>query len=430
MSPQARWEYMKSVHERYQTANGRKEKGLILTEFSKTYKCHRKSALRILNSAPPGERRPARHPRGSAYDSPRLMTIIEGIWKASQHAWGQRLKALIPDWLPEIRQQFKTTAEEERLLLSISGPTLDRKLAPKKSLLRRRIYGTTRPGRFLKHHIPIRTDNWRVDRPGYMEVDLVSHSGDCAEGDFAHSLNMTDIHTGWVERRCVLGKGQVGVQQAIDAIRRELPFPLLGIDSDNGSEFINDHLWRYSQGDAATARAAIQFTRGRPYKKDDNAHIEQKNWTHVRKLLGYCRYDTREVLQLINELYRQELRWFQNLFLPSQKLQSKERVGSKLRRRYDAPRTPLARVIASGNADPARLAQLRAWRQELNPFALSKAVDAQLDRIWAMRSKAPKPAWLTPTRKHAPENFEIRLNRGSFGTYERLLKREQRLQTW
>ena len=225
-------------------------------------------------------------------------------------------------------------------MLRISPRQIDRRLAAQRRQLRKRLYGRTKPGTLLKHHIPLKTDRWDVAVPGFTEIDLVAHCGNCGDGEFVHSLNLTDIHTTWVETRAVLGKGQVAVQTALEEIRQALPFRLRGIDSDNGSEFINEHLWDYCQAQE------IQFTRGRPYKKDDNAHIEQKNWTHVRKLLGYVRYDTPAALAAIQTLYRGELRLFQNLFLPSVKLVRKERVGARVRRRYDAPQTPLDRVLA------------------------------------------------------------------------------------
>ena len=191
------------------------------------------------------------------------------------------------------------------------------------------MYGRTKPGYLLKHHIPVKTDRWDVQSPGFTEVDLVSHSGNSASGEFAHTLNVTDIHTTWTESRAVLGRGEEAVQRALNEIAEVLPFRLLGVDSDNGSEFINWHLKSWCE------QKEIQLTRGRPYKKDDNAHIEQKNWTHVRKLLGWERYDTHEAVEAINDLYRHELRLWLNLFLPSVKLLKKMRVGSKVRRVYE-----------------------------------------------------------------------------------------------
>jgi hypothetical protein len=429
MSPLAKWEYMKTVYERYHLLKTSKaDKGRILDEFCKTYRCHRKHALRLLNGPKPGDARPARAPRTSPYADHRFLEILEATWAASGYLCGQRLKPAISLWLPAIRERFALSAQEEQLMLNISAPTIDRRLKPKKFVLRRRIYGATRPGLLLKHQIPIKTDSWDVDRPGFMEVDLVSHSGDCAEGLFAHTLNLTDIFTGWVERRCVLGKGQAGICQAIDDVRRELPFALLGLDSDNGSEFINAHLLKYCQ-----TKPKIQFTRGRPYKKDDNAHIEQKNWTHVRKLLGYARYDTQQVLGAINNLYRGELRLFQNLFQPSVRLVTKTRVGSKLKRRYDAPATPLDRVTRHPLAIRDRSAQLVSARRQLDPFALSAAIESELNRIWLMRTKAPKPAWLSPSPLTRPPCYKRHPMSGPlhepvapspFEHYERLSARE------
>jgi transposase InsO family protein len=255
-------------------------------------------------------------------------------------------------------------------------------------------YGRTKPGTLLKHHIPLRTDRWDVTVPGFSEIDLVAHCGESGDGEFAHSLNLTDIHTTWVETRAVLGRGQHAVQQALEAMRQTLPFRLQGIDSDNGSEFINAHLVRYCQ------HHAIQFTRGRPYKKDDNAHIEQKNWTHVRKLVGYLRYDSPETVAALNALYQQELRLFQNLFLPSVKLVRKTRVGARIQRVYDRPQTPFERVQACPEANPVRVAHLQHLRATLDPFALAEAIDVQLARLAALahhRAAPRMPAARTPT---------------------------------
>jgi hypothetical protein len=244
----------------------------------------------------------------------------------------------------------------------------------------------------LKHHIPLKTDHWDVQVPGFTEIDLVSHSGNSAVGDYCYSLNLTDIHTGWAETRAVLGKGQEGVRRALEEIRQALPFALRGLDSDNGSEFINDHLYRYCRG------REIQFTRGRPYKKDDNAHIEQKNWTHVRRILGYVRYDSEAAREAIKDLYEKELRLFQNLFLPSVKLEKKERIGSRLRRRHEAPQTPFQRVLASPGAEAQRAAELQRRRETLDPFQLSLTIQAKLERIFALSAEAVRAVKSLPGR--------------------------------
>jgi hypothetical protein len=255
-----------------------------------------------------------------------VIQVLAAIWRAAGYPWSVRLQALLPLWLPWARTRFRLRPPLEQQLLRLSPRQMDRRLAPYKQPVQRGLYGRTKPGALLKHHIPLRTDRWDVTVPGFTEVDLVAHSGESGDGEFLHSLNLTDIHTTWVETRAVLGRGQARVAAALAEMRQALPFRLQGIDSDNGSEFINAHLYRYCQAEA------IQFTRGRPYKKDDNAQVEQKNWTHVRKLMGYVRYDSPEACTAMNALYRTELRLFQNLFLPSVKLVRKVRAGSRVRR--------------------------------------------------------------------------------------------------
>jgi hypothetical protein len=338
----------------------------------------RKHAIRLLNG-PPLAAKPVRKRcrRDVTYGS-RMASILRAVWEAADYPWSVRLKALLPEWMTWMHRRFRFTPEIERQLLQISPRSIDRRLRSEKRKLRQRLYGRTKPGTLLKHHIPLKTDHWDVHVPGFTEIDLVSHSGNSASGDFCYSLNLTDIHTGWTETRAVLGKSQEAVRGALEEIRQALPFPLRGIDSDNGSEFINDHLFRYCRA------RVIQFTRGRPYKKDDNAHIEQKNWTHVRRLLGYVRYDSEAAREAINDLYRNELCLFQNVFLPSVKLARKERVGSRLRRRYEAPQTPFQRVTPSPVADRERVAELQRRRGTLDPFQLSATIQAKLEGIFQL----------------------------------------------
>jgi len=307
------------------------------------------------------------------------------IWKAAGCPWSVRLKALLATWLPHARRHVAISVQTEERLRTMSPRQMDRCLQPYRQAWRRRLYGRTKPGALLKHHIPLKTDRWDVQEPGFTEIDLVSHSGDCADGDFVHSLNLTDIDTTWVDTRAVLGKSQVRVQEALAALRADLPFDLRGIDSDNGSEFINAHLLAYCRAEG------IQFTRGRPYKKDDNAHIEQKNWTHVRKLIGYDRYDTAPAVEAMNRLYA-DLRLLQNLFLPSVKLVTKTRVGARLRRRYDAPQTPLDRLLTRGTGEPARVAALVRRRAQLDPFALAQRIDRQLAQLSRLANRRSRPA--------------------------------------
>jgi len=279
----------------------------MLDEFCLTTGYNRKYAIRLLNGPPPGRRR-ERRPRGRR---PRygkqVISLLTAVWEAAGYPWSVLLKALLPNWMPWIRKRYRVSAEVEKQLLEMSARQMDRRLQGKKREQKKKMYGRTKSGALLKHHIPVKTDSWDVKIPGFSEIDLVSHSGNSAEGEFAHTLNLTDIDSGWTESQALMGKSEVAVQQALDEIREDLPFRLLGVDSDNGSEFINWHLKRWCD------QRQIQLTRGRPYKKDDNAHIEQKNWTHVRKLLGWDRYDSWAAVEAINDVYRQELRLWMNL---------------------------------------------------------------------------------------------------------------------
>jgi len=387
MGSKARWEYFRAIYQRYQKAE-RKVKQAMLNEFCCNAGYHRKYAIRLLNGSPPGRQRvPAVRPRRCRYGA-QAVSILAAVWEAAGYPWSVRLKALLPNWMPWIRRRYQLSAKIERQLLGISARQIDRRLRAKKTQQQRRLYGRTKPGLLLKHQIPIQTDNWAVDRAGFTEVDLVSHSGNSADGEFAHTLNVTDIHTTWTESRAVLGKGQSGVKAALDEVQNALPFRLLGLDSDNGSEFINWHVKAWCDNQQ------IQLTRGRPYKKDDNAHVEQKNWTHVRKLLGWDRYDSPRAVEAMNDLYRHELRWWLNLFLPSVKLQKKIRVGSKLRRVYGPPQTPWERVLACAQADPDRMAELQRLRDRLDPFRLARVIEQKLERIYALTNRrlSPKPA--------------------------------------
>lgn len=382
MSPGSRRELLVSVYAQYRKA-GRREKALILNSFCAATGYHRKYAIHLLSHPP--EPKPKRR-RGHAprYGSP-VVRVLSKVWEAAGYPWSVRLKALLPLWLPWIRQRLKISPELEQQLLAMSPRTMDRRLRPLKQRLGRRLYGRTKPGSLLKHQIPVQTSSWAEARPGFTEIDLVSHSGNAASGEFLHSLNVTDLATTWVETRAVLGKGQSGIVQALTEISQALPFSLKGVDSDNGSEFINQHLMRFCR------QRDIQFTRSRPYKKDDNAHIEQKNWTHVRKLLGWDRYDSPSALEALNDLYRNELRLMMNLYQPTVKLENKVRVGSRLRRRYSPAQTPLDRLLTHTEVELHQAKQLRKLRETLDPFQLSKAIERKLQRIYQLANSPLSP---------------------------------------
>ena len=384
MSRQAKWEYLQSIHARYQQAS-KAEKALILNEFCRVCGCHRKHAIRKLNGPLP-RALPAQRPHARATRYGKACRVTpQAVWEAAGYPWSVRLKALLALWLPWIQKRYGLKPAAAAELLAISPRQMDRVLAAHKRKLSKRIYGRTKPGTLLKHHIPIRADNWDITRPGFVELDLVSHSGNSADGEFIYALNLTDIYSGWVETRALMGKGQRGVVRALDELVSALPFVLCAIDCDNGSEFINRQLVAYCKAHQ------VQFTRGRPYKKDDNAHIEQKNWTHVRKLLGWERYDSPRALNAMNDFYRYEWRWMMNLFQPCVKLVKKVRVGSRLTRRYDAAQTPLDRLLAYQEHSHPLLQDLKQSRALRNPFTLAKSLDEQLAHIWTLANQRLSP---------------------------------------
>lgn len=389
---------MRDMQARYRVAYGRNQKKRILSQVSETLRCHRKHAGRLMRGRPPAVEGPLRR-REPVYPE-RLIRVLASVWEAAQYAWSVRLKALLPLWMPKIRERWPLTPLERRQLLKMSPATMDRRLAPRRRELGRKIYGQTKPGRWLRQTIPIQTDSSNVKEPGWIEADTVSHSGPSAAGLFAYTLDLTDLFSGWVELYAILGKPAEKIVAASEEIRRAFPFELKGMDTDNGEEFINYDLDRYCR------RTGVKRFRSRPYKKDDQAHVEQKNGTHVRRVLGWHRYDTQEAVDAMNELYRNEWRLLSNLFLPSVKLDYKTRRGSKIKRVYHDAQTPLDRLLESGQGDRAKLEALRQLRERLDPFELSKIVDRKLQAIWKLAAGdriKPAPTLYVPVQSQWEE---------------------------
>jgi hypothetical protein len=384
----------------------------MLEEFCKVCGYNRKYAIWLLKRPLSQAKAPRHRTKRSVTYSQAAITTLAKVWEASGYLCSQRLKAALPQWLSWAKKHFAISPELEKQLLAISARQMDRRLFPHKRTVKRRIYGTTRPGSLLKHMIPVKTEHWDVTLAGYLEIDLVSHSGASAAGEFLYTLDCVDIATGWVERQAVMGKGQHGIVEALRQIEQRLPFRLRGIDSDNGSEFINAHLFNFCQ--QRPKDQSVQFTRSRPYKKDDNAHVEQKNWTHVRKLLGWQRYDTTEALERINTLY-EKLRIFQNLFQPSMKLSRKIRKGSRVMRRYDQPATPLERVLQSA-AKTSQLQALKSMAKNTDPFELSRHIDRQLDCLYNLKAQQNPLRERTPLSKPRPVPDKPSLPRPKVGS--------------
>jgi hypothetical protein len=334
--------------------------------------------------------------------------VLERLWVASDQLCGKRLQAALASWLPHYEGEYGELAPAVRLALeTISAASIDRLLQPARAKLQCKGRGGTKPGRWLKNQIPIKTDQWDEKRPGFMEADTVAHCGDSLEGNFIWSLVFTDIATGWTEMRAVWNKGADGIIAQIRAIEKSLPFVLLGFDCDNGSEFLNHHLWRHF-----TERPhPVQFTRSRPYHKNDNAHVEQKNWTHVRCLLGYARLEKLTLVERINRLYRGAWQRFHNHFCPSVKLLEKRREGARIIKRHDKPKTPYQRLLESGALDQAAEARLQQAHARLNPFELKRQIDTALRAIQRgpsqrARSVAAVPG-ASPLRSEAPSTAAV-----------------------
>lgn len=375
MSHKERIAYLEAIRKRYRRSS-RKNKKLILDEFCAVCGFNRKYAIRILNQPSACIKR--KRGRKSRYCDPWFLRALLNIWKATDYMCSSRLKAVIPVWLPCYENSFEPLADDIRsLLLNISRATLDRVLRPLRARYGRGMCGT-KPSTMLRNQIPIRTSNWDITQPGYMEADTVAHCGNSLAGNFIWSLTMTDINTAWTECRAVWNKGSQEVIDRVHDIENKLPFTLLAFDCDNGSEFLNFHLVRYF----ADRESPVYFTRSRPYKKNDNAHVEQKNWAHPRHLLGYDRLDNPALVPLINNLYANEWSLYQNYFCPSVKLLSKIRIGAKYRKTYDNPKTPYQRVLESDIVAESTKRQLSNCKQTLNPFRLKKTIERKLKAIF------------------------------------------------
>ena len=378
MGKNERQAYLKAIRGRYRRSR-KKAKVTILDEFCSVCGYNRKYAIRLLNKR--GKARKKRRPGPKPlYASAELLMALKRIWFACDQMCSKKLKAAIPLWLPHYEDVYKPlTPETQDRLLSISAATIDRLLKPVRVRYGRKGLSGTRPGSLLKNQIPIRTHFWDVSQPGFMEADTVAHCGNSLAGSFIWSLTMTDIHTTWTESRATWDKGAQGVLARIQDIEERLPFALQGFDCDNGSEFLNYHLVRYFTDHPSVT----SFTRSRPYKKNDNAHVEQKNWSHVRQLFGYDRFEDRQILPLMNDLYSHEWSLYQNHFCPNMKLLEKHRINSKYYKKYDPPQTPYQRVLASEQITDEAKEQLKTVHQSLNPFILKKIIEKKLRVIFS-----------------------------------------------
>ncbi len=374
MSYRSKKELLEAIRPRYLKAT-RKEKKHILDEFIAATGYHRKYAIRVLKhrAKSKGLKKPGKQ---KVYGSD-VTQALTTIWEICGRICSKRLKAFIPEMIVVLERHQELILEEhiKAKLLTISRASIDRCLKSARFEHRKGL-STTKPGTLLKNAIPVRIFTpWEDERPGFFEVDLVAHCGESVEGTYLNTLSCVDIATGWMECLGLPNKTQQAVSQAVLILRQRLPFPLLGLDSDNGSEFINDTLYRYCLAEQIT------FTRSRPYRKNDQAHVEQKNWSVVRHTIGYDRLKTAEELELLKSIY-EDLRLYVNFFQPVLKLVGKEQVNGKTIKRYDQPATPFQRVLASDLIAPEVKANLINLYAHLNPVALRNSIDQKVARLW------------------------------------------------
>lgn len=365
-----------AVYRRRYQGRGTEGKGRLLDEFCEHYGYERKYAIKLLGGAvapliikdsPPGP-----EPKYQA-----ILEMVEQVWTSAEQLCGKRLVEALPLWLPYYERHYgKLLASQKKLIRQVSAATLDRLLADKKSHRSKGLSGT-KPGTLLRHHVPIQGEVWNEQRVGFMEADSVAHCGNSLAGNFIWSLTYTDLACTWTEGRAVWNKGSTGVLDQTRDVESELPFPILGFDFDNGSEWLNWTLIRYLQ----VRTKPIQLSRSRPYHKDDNAHVEQKNWMWPRQLLGYGRLEQAEMVKPINELYKEVWGPLHNFFLPSMKLVKKWRVGSRWVRRYEVAQTAYQRLLASGQLKRVQAARLRDFYKSLDPFKLAGEIEQRLKPI-------------------------------------------------
>jgi hypothetical protein len=377
MSTISKYEYLVAIHDRYHNAS-KADKTIILDEFCTVCGYHRKYAIRRLAAPNIADQSPRLSHRGrkKVYDNPLILDVLRDLWIATNLPCSKRLKAMIPLWLPYYEMR-SLSDELKHQLLSISAASMDRLMAPLRARYQKHGFATTKPGSLLRKHIPISTDQWNETMPGFIEVDTVAHCGTSTEGMFVYTINCVDIATSWTEQRAVWGKGETGVLTAMTAIERHLPFPLKGFDCDNGSEFLNWHLYRHF----TQRKQPVKFTRSRPYKKNDNAHVEEKNYTQVRQYLGYQRFDKPELVVQLNELFANDWNQLMNFFMPSFKLIAKYRKGANIIKQHDHPKTPWQRILESPHIPDKTKQRLQQQFQQLNPFELYHHMDCKIKAI-------------------------------------------------
>jgi len=376
-------EYAKAIRPRYLKAS-KEAKTKILNEFIATTGMHRKAGIRLLNRPAIGAGKP-RSGRPRCYDG-EAETALMKAWEATDRLCSKRLQPFLPELVKVLarKEELKVSAQTRTQLARMSASTIDRILRRHPHITGRGKFSTTKPGTLLKNAIPIRTfSEWDEKQPGFLEVDLVAHCGETVDGFYLNTLSAVDVATGWVEPVAVWGKGQSRIRGAIHDVRQNLPFPMLGLDSDNGSEFINQSLFDYCR------QHKITFTRARSYKKNDSCYVEQKNWSVIRRIIGYDRFSNRAAFAALNTVYNL-LRLFMNFFQPVLKLISKSRHGARVNKTYDTAQTPYQRLLSSGILTEQKKQQLAAIYNGLNPITLRQQIIKNVEHLWTLADRPSK----------------------------------------
>ena len=391
MSLSAKRESLLRIHGRYQRA-GRPHKTRILDEFCATCGYHRKAALRLLNDPLPSAR-PRRSGPKIIYDPAQVRPVLKAVWLASDQLCSKLLQAALPEWLEHYERRAEPLPEAfKKKLLGISPAQIDRLLRtarvqhPKKGL------SATRPGTLLRHAVPTRSGPPDTTRPGSVEADTVAHCDDSTEGDYVNSLTFTELFSGWTENRAVWNKSAAAVLVQLKELEKVVPFAMKDFHTDNGGEFLNWALHRHLSG----RPVKLPWTRSRAYRKNDNAHCEQKNWTHVRQLFGHERFGHAQLVPLMNDLYGKEWSQYTNHFKPTFKLLKRQKKDGKTKRIYEkTPQTPYHRLLESPDIAGAMKARLRAEHAALDPWALKKSIEEKLKNFFTVRGNLDRESTKT-----------------------------------
>jgi hypothetical protein len=381
MSSKSRVEVLERARERYLN-RGKEGQGRLLDEICSLCRYERKYAIKVLGGLRPiagsrGKKRGGSVPKYGKEER----RVFQVIWMAAEQPCGKRMKPTVKTWLPHYEKRHgQLGAQVRERILKASAATIDRLLAPSRFRYGKRRCAT-RPGSLLRSQIPVRTEHWDVEGPGFLEADTVAHCGGSLSGEHCWSLTVSDVHTQSTETRATPNRGQEAVRRKIADIEGCLPFAILGFDTDNGGEFLNWHLVDYFQ----KREKLVAFTRSRAYRKNDNARVEQKNRTHVRELIGYGRLEGKEVAEALNDLYAKEWSLFRNFFCPVMRLVRTEVKGSRRKRVYDEATTPFERLKACKNISPKELEHLEKKLTDLDPFVLREAIEGKLRKIWKLQ---------------------------------------------